>query len=483
MLKRRALDAATWSGADLITRQGLQFLITLVLMRLVSPDDFGALAVLGFFISLAAIMVDAGLSTALIQRQDINHGDESTVFWFNAAVGLALAIFLALAAQPLSVFFDKPIIRPLVWVAALTVLMSSLGAVHTALLVKKLEFRTLLYAGTAAAALSGLLSIPMAFAGFGVWALAAQMLSMAALSTALLWLLHGWRPAAVFSIHSVKKLFGFGGFVLAANLIDTLYTRAYAVLIGRYIGLRDLGFYDRADNTKQLPVTFMTGILGRVALPMLSEAANEPQKLRRGMQVAIRTVMLFALPIMLGLAALADPLIHALFGAVWQPAVAPFRILCLAAALWPIHAINVSALLAQGRAGLVLRLEIPKKTLGVVFLVIGLPFGIEGVAWSQVAFSITALWINAYYANMLLGYGFMQQMTDIVIPCLAASTMAALLYWLSVALATSDWLTLLSLAPIGAAFYVVIIFFAKPPALSEVLDVLRAGRAHTVRQQ
>lgn len=482
-MRTRALKAVTGSGIDTSVRQGLQFLVMLILMRTVSPDDFGTVAVLGFFTSLAAVIVDGGLSTTLIQRQDINHADESTIFWLNAVIGLALAALLALTAGPLSLFFDKPVIQQLAWVAALTVLMSSLGAIHTALLVKKLDFRTLLYAGTAAAVLSGLLSIPMAFAGFGVWALAAQMLSMAALSTALLWLLHDWRPAAVFSLHSAKKLFGFGGFVLAANLIDTLYTRAYAVLIGRYIGLRDLGFYDRADNTKQLPVTFMTGILGRVALPMLSEAANEPQKLRRGMQVAIRTVMLFALPIMLGLAALADPLIHALFGAAWRPAVAPFRILCLAAALWPLHAINVSALLAQGRAGLVLRLEIPKKTLGVVFLVIGLPFGIEGVAWSQVAFSITALWINAYYANTLLGYGFMHQMTDIAIPCLAAITMGALLYWLSVALATGDWLTLLSLAPIGAAFYVVMIFLAKPPALSELLDILRAGRAHTVRQQ
>lgn len=480
MLKRRALDATAWSGADVITRQGLQFLVTLVLMRLVSPDDFGTIAVLGFFTSLSAVMVDAGLSTALIQRQDINYADESTMFWFNAALGLTLGTSLALAAGPLSLFFDKPILRYLAWLAAPTVLMSSLGAVHTALLIKQLEFRILLYAGTAAAALSGLLSIPMALAGFGVWALATQMLSMAALSTAFLWLLHGWRPAMVFRAHSARKLFRFGGFVLVANLTDTIYTRAYAVLIGRYIGLRDLGYYDRADNTKQLPVTFLTSILSRVALPLLSAAANEPPKLRRGMQVATRIVMLFTLPIMLGLAALADPLITAVFGDVWQPAVAPFRILCLAAALWPIHSINVSALLAQGRAGLVLKLEIPKKTLGVFFLVISLPFGIEGIAWSQVAFSITALWINTYYANMFLGYGFRDQMADIAIPGVAAITMAALLYWLSGALGISDWLRLLSLVPTGVIFYIAMIFFFKPRALIELLAVLRAREIKAV---
>lgn len=481
MLKRRALDAAAWSGADLVTRQGLQFLVTLVLMRLVSPDDFGTVAVLGFFTSLAAVMVDGGLSTALIQRQDINHADESTVFWLNATIGLALGALLALAAEPLSHFFDKPILRPLAWVAALTVMMSSLGAIHAALLVKKLNFRTQLYAGTTAAALSSLLSIPMALSGFGVWALATQMLSMATLSTAFLWLLHRWRPATVFSLQSVKKLFNFGGLVLAANLVDTLYTRAYTVLIGRYIGLRELGYYDRADNTKQLPVSLLTGILGRVTLPLLSAAANDPVKLRRGMQVAIRSVMLVNLPIMLGIAALAEPLINTLFGHIWQPVTLPFQILCLAAALWPIHAINVNALLAQGRAGLVLRLEIPKKTMGLVFLVIGLRFGIAGIAWSQVAVSVMALWMNTYYAHTFVGYGLIRQLKDVAVPGAAATTMAAMLYWLSALAGMSDGLKLLSLTAAGSAFYISAIFFLKPPALLEFMALLRTDNTPRAR--
>lgn len=473
VLQRRALDAATWSGADLLFRQGLQFLAMLVLARLVAPDDFGTVAVLGVFVAIGAVMVDGGLSTALIQRQDIDHTDESTVFWLNAVVGLTLAGLLALAAAPLSNFFAQPALRHLTLAAALTVMVSALGAVHTALLVKKLDFRTQLYAGAAAAVLSGLLSIAMALNGYGAWALAAQMLGMATLSTAFLWLMHRWRPAPVLSLTSAKKLLGFGSFVLVANLIDTLYSRVPAILIGRYIGLPELGYYERADSTKQLPASLLTGILGRVTLPLLSEAAHDPVRLRHGIQAAIRGLMLINLPMMLGFAALAEPLIVTVFGEVWRPAVMPFQILCIAAALWPMHLININALLAQGHARLVLKLEVPKKILGLAMLIIGMFFGIEGIAWSQVAFSIAALGINSHYTNRLVGYGLSHQLMDIVMPCVVATVMAGALHWLARILAMNDALKLMSLAVLGGVFYITVIFLAKPPALLEIISIWR----------
>lgn len=471
--RRRAFDAAAWSGADLVFRQGLQFLATLVLARLVSPDDFGTVAVLGVFVAIGGVVVDGGLSTALIQRQDIDHIDESTVFWLNAAVGLTLAGALALAADPLSIFFAQPDLRHLTWAAALTVAVSASGAVHTALLVKRLDFRTQLYAGGAAAVLSGTLSIAMALHGYGAWALAAQMLSMASLSTAFLWLMHRWRPAPVFSLASAKKLLGFGGFVLIANLVDMLYSRIPAVLIGRHIGIRELGYYERADSTKQLPASFLTGILGRVTLPLLSEAAHDPVGLRRGMQTAIRGLMLINLPLMLGLAALGDLVIVTMFGESWRPAVTSFQILCIAAALWPMHLINVNTLLAKGHAKLVLKLELPKKILGIMMLIIGVRFGIEGIAWSQVALSFAALGINGHYAGRLVGYGLAHQVKDMVMPGVIATAMAGALYWLALILAMNDLLKLISLIVLGGVFYIAVIWLARPPALLEILEIWR----------
>jgi O-antigen/teichoic acid export membrane protein len=473
MLKRRPLDAAAWSGADLLVRQGLQFLAMLVLARLVAPDDFGTVAVLGVFVAIGAVLVDGGLSTALIQRRDIDHTDESTVFWLNAVVGLTLGSSLVLAAGPLSDFFAQPALRRLTLAAALTVIVSALGAVHTALLVRKLDFRTQLYAGAAAAVLSGALSISMALNGFGAWALAAQMLGMASLSTVFLWLMHRWRPAPVLSLASAKKLLGFGGFVLVANLIDALYTHLYAVLIGRYIGLQQLGYYERADSTKQLPASLLTGVFGRVTFPLLSKAARDPIELRHGIRMAIRGLMLINLPMMLGSAALAETLIVTVFGEVWRPAVMPFQILCIAAALWPMHMVNVNALLAQGHARLVLKLEMPKKILGLAMLIIGMFFGIEGVAWSQVTFSIMALWINSHYTNRLVGYGLVHQLKDIVMPGVVATVMAGALYSLALILVMNDSLKLISLTVLGGVFYITVIFLAKPPALLEIISIWR----------
>lgn len=473
-MTNRAITATAWSGADLIVRQGIPFLVTLFLMRFVTPADFGMAAILTAFVGIAAVVVDGGLSTALVQRQDITYTDESTVFWLNTAVGLALALLIMFAARPAADFFGRPLLRELSWAAALTVITSALGAIHATLLTKKLDFRTQCQAGLVATSGSCVLAIVLALHGFGVWALAAQMLGMATLYTVSLWFLHRWRPMHAFSTDSVKRLFGFGGFVLTANLIDTLYNRAYAVLIGRYIGLAELGYYDRAENTKRLPENLLTGILSRVTLPLLSEVAGDSGAIRHSMQTTTRGVMMINLPMMLGLAALANPVFELLFGATWRPAVVPFQILCIAATLWPIHVININALLAQGRAGLALRLEVPKKALGLILLALGLQFGIEGVAWSQVVFSLVVVWINTYYTKKLVGYGFLDHLKDIAAPASVGAVVAALVYWVSHGFGALGWFPVIGLALAASGIYALFMLALYPPA-REIVVLLRTA--------
>lgn len=470
----RAVSATAWSSADLVVRQGIPFAVTLLLMRFVAPADFGMAAILTAFVGIAAVVVDSGLSTALIQRQGVTHTDESTVFWLNAVVGLALALAIMLAAKPAADFFGQPSLRNLSWAVALTVFISALGAIHAALLTKKLDFRTQCMSGLVATSGSSVLAIILAIQGFGVWALAAQMVCMATLYTVSLWGFHRWRPMPTISFESAKRLLGFGGLVLIANLVDTLYSRAYAVLIGRYIGLAELGYYDRAENTKRLPENLLTGILSRVTLPLLSEASSDLSAIRRSMQATTRGVMVINLPIMLGLAALANPVFELLFGATWRPAALPFQILCIAAAMWPIHVININALLAQGRAGLVLRLEVPKKVLGLILLALGLQFGIEGVAWSQVAFSLAVVWINTYYTRRLVGYGLLDHMKDIAVPAIVATVAAALVYWISQGLETLRWLPVIGLALAASGIYALVMLALYPPA-RELVSLLRVA--------
>jgi teichuronic acid exporter len=434
VLKQKAISATLWSGADVFLRQGLQFIISIVLARLLTPEEFGTIALLYLFVGLASAFVDSGFSAALIQRQDITHTDESTVFWFNLGMGVFMAVGLWLLAPLIADFFAQPILLPLTGVLALNLFVSALGAIHGTLLTKRLDFKTPMKIGAIATSISGALGIVMAWQGYGVWALAMQTLASTILTTAFLWMFNKWRPATTFSLVSARRLFGFGGYLLMAGLLDTAYNRIYTLLIGKLYGVRDLGFYNRADGTKQLPVGVLTSILSRVAFPIFSAASDDKEKLKRGVRHALRGMMLINVPMMLGVMATADPLVHTLFGAQWLPAAPILQVLCLGSVLWPLHVINLNVLTAQGHTHLFFRLEVIKKLLGTSLLIIGTAYGVMGIAWSQVIFGVLAFIINAHYSRIHIGYGAWQQLADFFPPLILSGVMAAMVYWLGASL-------------------------------------------------
>jgi O-antigen/teichoic acid export membrane protein len=284
--------------------------------------------------------------------------------------------------------------------------------------------------GAVSTVISGVVAIVMAWKGYGVWALAVQTVAASLVTTALLWLLSAWRPKWLFSFKSVKRLFGFGGYMLASGLLDIAYNRIYTLLIGKFYGVHELGFYNRADNTKQLPVGVLSGIMGRVAFPIFSAAAHDVVKLRKGVQLALRLMMLVNIPMMLGLAAVAEPLITVLFGEKWLPAVPIMQVLCIGGIFWPLHVINLNVLMAQGHSHLFFRLEVVKKIVGSILLLIGTFYGVMGIAWSQVAFGIVGFFINSHYSRIHLQYGPSHQLRD-TLPIFIISFIAtAIVYWI-----------------------------------------------------
>jgi teichuronic acid exporter len=425
MLKQEAVSATVWSGADMLLRHGLQFGVSITLARLLSPAEFGTVALLYLFTGLAGAFTDGGFSAALIQNQRITHEDESTVFWFNAALGTLAALLLCGVAPWISRFYGIPILVPLTRVLALHVFISALSSIHKTLLTKRLNFSKQMIVGAIATVVSGVLAVGLAFRGFGVWALAAQILTSTAITTVLLWVVNPWRPQLVFRLASVRKLFGFGSYLLMAALLDVSYNRLYTVFIGKLYGVRDLGFYNRADGTKQVPTGLLSTVLSRVAFPIFSTAAFDKEKLRRGVRHAIRGTMLINAPMMLGLLATAEPVIRTLYGPRWLPAVPALKVLCLAGMLWPLHVINLSVLTAQGYSHLFFRLEIAKKVVGVTLLIAGAHYGVIGIAWSQVAFGLLAFFINAHFTRAVLGYSGWQQTCDFA-PVLGASAFMGL---------------------------------------------------------
>ncbi|WP_394752349.1 lipopolysaccharide biosynthesis protein [Crenothrix sp.] len=472
-LKSRALSATVWSGADIFMRQGLQFGVSIALARLLSPEEFGTVALLYLFTDIAGAFVDSGFSSALVQRQEITHTDESTVFWFNLVMGELVALGLCAAAPVIATFFAIPILQPLTALLALNIFLSALGSIHGTLLTKRLDFRRQMEIGGFASLISGAIAIVMAWHGYGVWALVAQTLASTMVTTLLLWCYSSWRPAIVFSRKSVRQLFGFGGYMLASGLLDITYSRAYTLLIGSFFGVRELGFYNRADGTKQLPVGVLTSILARVSLPIFSTAAHDKAQLRRGVQLALRGMMLINVPMMLGLAATAESFVLTLFGVKWLPSVPLLQVLCLGAVFWPLHVINLNVLMAQGHSHLFFRLEVVKKLLGFALLVAGAFYGVMGIAWSQVVFGILAFAINAYYSKFFLDYGVFAQTCDFLAILFISIFMAVFVYCASTQVHLLAAVQLLALILTGLIIFVGLARVFRLTALRDVISLFQ----------
>ncbi|PUA16916.1 lipopolysaccharide biosynthesis protein [Glaciimonas sp. PCH181] len=473
MLKQKAKTAVLWSGADILLRQGLQFGVSIALARMLSPDEFGTIALLYLFTGIASAFVDSGFSAALVQRQNVTHTDESTVFWFNLVMALMVALALAASAPFIAAFFDRKILIPLTWLLSLNIIISALGSVHGTLLNKRLDFKTQMKIGAITTILSGSVAMVMAWQGYGVWALAVQTLAATLVTTALLWFFSTWRPKWVFSFDSARRLFGFGGYLLAAGMLDIIYNRIYSILIGKFYGVRELGFYNRADSTKQLPVGVLTGVLGRVAFPIFSAAAHDVVQLRRGVRLALRGMMLVNAPMMLGLAAVAEPLIHVLFGAKWLPAVPIMQVLCIGGVFWPLHVINLNVLMAQGYSHLFFKLEVAKKIVGSLFLIVGAFYGVLGIAWSQVIFGAVAFLINAYYSKRFLDYGIISQIQDFAPVLLISTVMASAVYLIDINLYLIPILQLLTLVISGTVIFLVLGHIVGLSAMRDVINLFR----------
>lgn len=440
---------------------------------MLSPEEFGTIALLYLFTGIASAFVDSGFSAALVQSQDVTHTDESTVFWFNLAVALIMALSLAASAPAIAGFFNREILVPLTQVLALNIFISALGSVHITLLNKRLDFKTQMKIGAVTTVISGGMAIVLAWKNYGVWALAVQIVSASLVTTALLWFSSSWRPIWVFSRDSVKRLFGFGGYMLVSGLLEIAYNRIYTLLIGKFYGVQELGFYNRADSTKQLPVGVLAGIMGRVAFPIFSAVAHDVFQLKKGVRFALRSMMLVNVPMMLGLAAVAEPLTLVLFGEKWLPAVPIMQVLCIAGVFWPLHVINLNALMAQGHSYLFFRLEVIKKISGTLFLLIGASYGVMGIAWSQAGFGIVAFLINAYYSGKHFSYGTTDQIRDFLPSIMVSTVMAALVYGVGLVWRKNEFIFLLFLQLIIAiSIFMFLCYFFKIASMADIRTLI-----------
>ena len=469
--------AIAWASIETFLRQGIQFGSGIVLARLLTPADFGLVAMLGIFIAFATLLVNSGFASALIQQREENIVDSSTVFWFNIASGTVMALALGVCAPLIARFFGHPELVPITWAMALNLWLTSWLTVHTALLTRHLNFRVQAKASGISNLAGAAVAILLALRGAGVWALVAQILATTLLNVMLIWWMHRWRPVASFSGKSFRRMFGFGGFMLAADILNALSTRLYTLLIGRLYSSSDLGLYSRGVTTRDASQTMLGTIFSRVALPVLSRHGKDPDALRKRLKAANQLTMALNLPAMIGLALVANVAVPTLFGHQWAGTVPVLQILCLGGALYPLQLSNLQVLMAQGHTQKLFRLEVLKKTTLVMAVLIASQWGILAIAWSTVFSAAVSFLINAHYSRTLVGYGPFKQLRDLGTYVGLTVAMAVIV------VATAQlfsWLTpgkrLAAEVLVGGAFYLSLAFALRLPAIRYALDVFKSLR-------
>ncbi|MBP7516073.1 MAG: lipopolysaccharide biosynthesis protein [Flavobacteriales bacterium] len=424
----RSISGMVWVTLDKIGGSGVNFIITVLLARLLFPADFGLVAMAMVFFEFSSVFVESGFSTALIREKDISGADKSTVFIYNMGAALVSYALLFACAPWIAAFYGTPALVAIVRVMGLSLIVDALSVVRSSVLVQRVDFRSQALARFGAVVLSGALGVWMAWEGFGVWSLVARVLVNGAMLALLFYLLDPWKPELVFSTASFRRLFGFGSRILAAGLLDKFFSQAYKLVIGKFFAAVALGFYTQAGTFVNMAINTLFRPVQTVSYPVLARLRDDLPRLKSAGRTILRLCSFVVFPALVLLGVLAEPVIGVLIGEKWYPAAPYLRLLCVAGATIHISSVNLNVLLVLGRSDLSLRLEVIKKVNIALAIIIGLQYGLLGLVIGEAVVSFVNLFINAFYSRKLLAYTPIEQLSDIW-PTLALSAVAGAAAW------------------------------------------------------
>ncbi|MDE6695503.1 MAG: lipopolysaccharide biosynthesis protein, partial [Muribaculaceae bacterium] len=341
-LKNKTINGTVWSSLERFSVQGIQFIVMIIMARILTPADYGLVGMLAIFIAVSQSLIDSGFSQALIRKQDRSEIDNSTVFFFNIGVGIVLYFILFFLSPIIADFYNEPQLIPITRIVGLSLVFNSLVVVQRALLTVNLDFKTQAKASFAGALISGAVGITMAYTGFGVWAIVWQQISNLATITILLWILSHWNPILAYSWKSFKELFGFGSKLLASGLLDTIFKNLYLIVIGKFFRASDLGYYTRANQFTDFASSNITGIFQRVTYPVLCTIQNDDARLSDVYRRLLKTSAFIIFPLMMGLAAVAKPMVISFLTEKWLFSANLIQVLCFSQMWYPVHAINLN---------------------------------------------------------------------------------------------------------------------------------------------
>jgi O-antigen/teichoic acid export membrane protein len=456
-----------WSAVERFSVQGIQFIFQIILARLLNPSDYGVIAMLAIFIAIAQSFIDSGFTNALIKKTNRTDIDFSTVFYFNILISIVIYFFLYIFAPLIARFYRTPELVNITRVYMLSLPISALGAIQRTQFTIKVNFKDQAIASFLGALIGGIVGVILASQKYGAWALVFSALATNLITTIVFWLRSPWRPGLKFSFTSLRSMFSFGSKLLFSGLLDTAYKNLYQFVIGKRFSKQDLGYYSRADQFAQFPSSNITGIMQRVTYPILCTMADDNDKLLAAYRQYIKLSAYIVFPLMIGLAAVAKPLVNVVLGQKWGFAATILQIICFSYMWYPIHAINLNFLMVKGRSDLFLRVEIVKKVLGICILLVVMNFNVQVMAAGNIISSLIALFINTYYTKKLAGYGIAKQFKDIL-PCLMLSLISSIPAFLLSKFFPTNGLILTASIIIAVAIY---ILASKVLKLNEFIQV------------
>lgn len=470
-LKKKAISGIAWTSVERFTQQIIQFVIGIVIARILSPDDYGIIGMTAIFLAIATVFVDSGFGSALIQKKDRNEDDYSTCFYFNLIVGSLLYLVIWFTSPSIAMFYRTPILCDVLRVLGLTLVFNSLSVSQTARMTAEMKFKEMSVITIVAQLVTGLIGLYLAYTGFGVWALVFQQIGGSIVRLIMIEAYLRWIPQPVFSVASFRHLFSYGSKILCSSLINVVYDNMYTLVIGRTFSAKEVGFYNRANQFSTLPTVTILNIFMKVAFPLMAEVQDDTEKLKYAYKKFLRVPLFVLYPILFGLIALSEPLILVLLGEKWLPAVPLLQVLCIGSFFDPLTHINLNILYVKGRTDLVLKLEFIKKPIAFAILFGMIPLGLWWLCFGRAVYGFIAYCFNCYYTGKFINFGFWRQMYYNIPVLLKSGIMGCVCYGCVCAF-ESPYLQLISGIIIGVVFYSVAAIMTKDETWMDIKSIL-----------
>jgi O-antigen/teichoic acid export membrane protein len=471
-LKDKTVKGVAWSGIDNVVQFGVTFIVSIVLARLLSPDDYGLIGIIAIFTAICTALIDGGFDTALVRKKDATEEDYNTAFIVNFGMSLLLYAIIFAGSPLIASFFGRGELVNLTRVSSIGMIIAALSMVQRTRLVKKIDFKTQTTITLIASVTSGAVGIGMALAEFGVWALVGQQISLQLVRTILLWFYNKWIPQLRFSSQSFHELFGFGWKMMASGLLDTIWKELYQVVVGKFYSPATLGQYTRAKQFSQLFSSNLQSVVGRVTYPVLSSIQDDKERLLAGYKRIITLTMFITSISMFFLGAISESLLYCLIGPKWHEAAIYLPLICISGSTYPLHAINLNMLKVQGRSDLFLWLEIIKKVIAIGPLVVGALVGILPMLYLNLITTSITFFLNSHYSGKFIGYSSWMQLKDIA-PSYGIATLVAIMIYFLKYLPYSNWFILPIQIVVGVVLILVLCHITNSKEYAELMGMLK----------